>query len=271
MNLRSLSLSRRAEALQRTSGKRFKSPAHFSQALHHLRGSPLLEKLRDVVLGHQVPLDGDVLLHGLAVDHTNRGLDSQGAHLIRLLGDGGVHRAVLNGVQGVFSAIEAGDLDVISGLVSEGLHGAQSHLVILGEDALDIRVGLHDVLRYGEPLGAVEVGGLAGHDLDGALSIYRFLEALTPVAGRVRARDAFELGDVAATDEPDQLFSCHSATLHVVRGYGSNYISTRRLTIQGDDRDACVVGRFDRGDDGVRIHRVHQNSAYLLGYEILDV
>jgi hypothetical protein len=80
------------------------------------------------------------------------------------------------------------------------LHGAQGHLVVLGEDARYVRVGLQDILRHVESLGSVEVGTLAGDDLDGALCVYSILEALSSVACRVGAGSAFELGDAAAAE-----------------------------------------------------------------------
>ncbi len=56
----------------------------------------LLEELRDVLLRHQLHLDGDVLRHGLAVYDLHGVLDAEGAHLVRLLGDGGVHLSALD-------------------------------------------------------------------------------------------------------------------------------------------------------------------------------
>ncbi len=54
----------------------------------------------------------------------------------------------------------------------------------MGEDAVDFRLGLEDVLEDGEALGPVEVGGLAGDDLDaGAVGAHVVVEALAAVAG----------------------------------------------------------------------------------------
>ncbi len=119
-------------------------------------------------------------------------LYAQTSHLGGLLGDGCCQLARFDSGHGVVNGIEADEDDLVCPSSRfRRLDSAQDHLVVVSEDAIDLWLGLEDVLEDAQALGAVEVGRLTSDDLDArALAAHVVVEALSSVAGRRCSGDA---------------------------------------------------------------------------------
>ncbi len=195
------------------------------------------------------------------------------AHLGGLLGDGGRQLAILDGLHRVVNGVEADEDDVL-GTASRfrSLDSAEDHLVVVSEDAVNLRLGLQDVLEDAEALRAVEVGGLAGDDLDVGVVGHHLVEALAPVAGGGCSGDALQLDDLAlATEELGQVLTGHLAPGDVVRGDVGDDLATGSGAVNGEDRDARRISFLHTGHHGVGIGGVDQQGIHLFLDEVLDV
>src|SRR4051812_33659760 len=175
----------------------------------------VLRGLGDVVLGDD--LDGrlDVGRQLLALRGGEAGLNAELADRVRVLRDRGGHVAGLDRLQRVFDAVDADDRHValLAGVLDR-LGDAERHLVVGREEALDVRVGAHQVLGGAQRLRAVPVAGDRLERLEAALgALGEPLHA--GVAGRV-ARDAADDADLPALDEVGHGVGRHPAGGDVV-------------------------------------------------------
>src|SRR3954471_15328044 len=110
-------------------------------------------------------LDGGGQL--LAVHGGLAGLDAHGAEGVRVLRDGCRQPASLDCLECVLVAVDGDDGD-LAGLLGVGdrTGDAQPHVVVRGEEALEVRVGAHDVGCGGQGLLPVPVRGDGLHDGD---------------------------------------------------------------------------------------------------------
>ena len=135
-----------------------------------------------IVHGRGVDLDGgqvDVRLLDLAGGQILIGHIQRVGELHHLAG-GAVQVAGDNGLQSVLLAVVANDLDVVAAGSFQHLADAQRHLIVVAEHAVQIGVGLQQVLKDLHSLDALEIGDLHVDDVDvGTLDA--FLEALLAV------------------------------------------------------------------------------------------
>ncbi|CAN4001437.1 CBS domain-containing protein, partial [Dysosmobacter welbionis] len=104
------------------------------------------------------------LFHGLALDGLQRGLHGLVAHLIGLLGNGGLHHlAGQDQIHGGGVAVEADDNHVVHAGGLAGVHGADSGIVIVAEHDVDL-VGI-SVQQVLHGLGGAVGGVLAGQSV----------------------------------------------------------------------------------------------------------
>ncbi|MGC4001569.1 MAG: hypothetical protein QM767_30560 [Anaeromyxobacter sp.] len=155
----------------------------------------------------------------------------------------------------------------------DGLQRAQRHLVVVGEDGVHLGLGLEHVLHHREPLGAVEVGGLAGHHLHvRALGLDGLVEALAAIARRGRAGDALQLHHAAlAAQQLADVLARQPAAGHVVGRDVVGHVAAARGAVHGDDRDLGGVGGLDGRDHRGRVGRIDQDDLHLPLDQVLDV
>ena len=222
-----------------------------------------------VVLGDQSDLDGDGLLDSLAADQGDGVLHGGGADQSGLLSDGSGHLTGLDGFDGVVGGVEANHHDVLAG-AGDSFHGAQSHLVVGGEDSLNVAVGLEHVLHDGHTLSAVEVGDLRGHHVQ--LLIGDGVEAGGAVDGGGSAGGALQLGDLDALAQGvHDVLGSQSSAGHVVGGDLAVDLNAVDGAVHGDDLDALGLGGLHSAGDGVGVHGVDDQHGDVLGNQVLDV
>ena len=118
--------------------------------------------------------------------------------------DGGVHRALFYGAQGVFYGVEAHYLHLAPGPVApQACTAPRAISSFWAKMPPIIRVGLQDVLRHVEPLG--RSSSPSGWRRFQALWRLFRPEALASVTRGLGAGGAFELGDAADAGELDHL------------------------------------------------------------------
>src|SRR3984957_13798596 len=161
---------------------------------------------------------------GLTLDDLVGLFDTKAADKRRLLGDGGDHRPVLDRREGIRGAVEPDHDDLEPGGLY-GLDRAQSHLVIGGEDGVDLGVRLENVLHDVQALSAVEVRWLTGDDFKPGRRGQRLPEPIAAIPRRISSRLSLKLDDIALAAEllNDQLAG-QLAARHIVgrdmRGVG---------------------------------------------------
>ncbi len=143
----------------------------------------------------------------------------------------------------------------------------------MGKHAIDHVLRLQNVLEDGQALRAVEVGRLARHDLHaGAFRAHVSVEALAAITGRRRSGDAFQLHDLAlAAKRVAEELRRHAATGHVIGSDVAHHLATGCATVNGEDRDARVIGGQDGGHNRVRVGRVDQNGIHALRDQVFHV
>ena len=169
------------------------------------------------------------------------------AHLLtgELL-DGTVERAFLHRLDRFGQGVVADDGDVQAG-GADGFDRAQRHVVIGGHDGVR-RVGAQAALGHFQTVGAVEVARLLAGNLEVAGGVDDVVQALAAVDGRRCARRALQLeDDCAIREEVDQRLALGFAAQHVLGAHvGQESFDTRRLAVNGHDRDAGVHHGLDR-------------------------
>ena len=152
------------------------------------------------------------------------------------------------------------------------LHGAQGHVVILGDHAIDaLGVGVEPVFGERHGLGAVPVGGFLFDDLDVRVFAQHFQLAFFPVDLRRLANRALDDHHVAlAIELVDHGLGLQAAAFHVVvthiRHAGIGY-----FRIGGDDHHVVAHGGLDGTDAGLGINRYEQNRVVALGHHVFDL
>ena len=172
-----------------------------------------------VFLGYRFDVDGLSLVDLLPLDGLHRGLDGLLAEFLRLLGDGACQCSLHHSLQTVIGSVETKDLDVFSGLGTQCLNSAQSHLIVFGIDADNIRIRLHQIAGDVEGFGTIEVGSLFRCDFDVGVLLDLLLEAISAVSRGRGAWSALEDDHLSLlSDGFRQLVRRLGSTCDVVRG-----------------------------------------------------
>src|SRR5579875_834659 len=222
--------------------------------------------------------DGDVDLLGrrLAGEVIVDRVDRQFSDLIGMLNRIAVHLAVLDGGArfGCCIVADHDDLTRQAGGLDRG-HRTQRGVVVDAEYALEIFVGLQQVLHYGTRLGALAAAADVGDDLGGgAILSERLFEALDAIlhAGYFGLVDDRDRAGVIRQPGAHQLSRFRPA-LHVVardvRDDGALLCGARDVC--REDGDFCLVCLHDCAADGLRIIRRQDDGVGLLRDEVLDL
>src|SRR5690625_3671533 len=137
---------------------------------------------------------------------TNRG---------RVLRDGGIQFARLNGFDSIAVAVSSDNYNIGAGVI-DGFLRAHGHGVVGCVDGLQIGVLVQVVLREVEGLGAVPVSGLALNNIE-ACCRERFFSTIATVNTGRNTGLTFNNGDLSfGTNQVDDVFAGHLADFYVV-------------------------------------------------------
>ena len=187
----------------------------------------------------------------------------------RLLGDGSVHAASLDSLDGIVGGVEANHNDVLA-RAGNSFHSAQCHLIVGSENALDVAVGLEHILHNGHTLSTVEVCGLLGDHFQ--LGVCDVVEALAAVDGSGCTGNALQLGDLGTFAQGvHDVLGSQLSTQDVVRSDLAVDLNAVDGTVHRDDADALCLGSFHGAGDGVGVNGVDDQDADALGDQVLDV
>ncbi|MPN47227.1 hypothetical protein SDC9_194828 [bioreactor metagenome] len=109
--------------------------------------------------------------------------------------DGGVHITGDDGVKRGLGGVAANDENVLAGHLAGGLDGvdcAQRHVVIVGQEDVDLVMGLQEALHDGLAFGTGEVAALGGNNLQVGGVFQNFHDALLAAASGVSTSGAFQ-------------------------------------------------------------------------------
>ena len=121
-------------------------------------------------------------------------------------------------------------------------------------------MGGQQVLHHVQPFGTVEIGRLAGQNIE-LVRRHSLFEAFATLARRGSPGNALQLNDFRTfTQLFRDVIARHFSALHVVRGDVAHDIAFCRLTVKGDDRDFCLVRHLHSIADGIRVGGVDQQQ-----------
>ncbi|SAS08294.1 Uncharacterised protein [Klebsiella pneumoniae] len=116
------------------------------------------------------------------------------------------------------------------------------------------------VLHHVKAFGAVEIGRLAGQDVE-FVRRHGLFKAFATLASRRSSGNALQLNDFCTfTHFFRDVIASHFPTLHVVRGDMAHNIAFCRLTVESDDRDFRLVRHLHGVADGIRVGGVDQQQ-----------
>jgi hypothetical protein len=228
--------------------------SHFAFFFRHVGQSTLGRPvLADVVLGHNCGLGDETTTLGRnaaddVVEETHGRVMALGEGV---LADGGVDDALLDIFHGLVDEVE-GDDGHFAGLAcildrsssAEGTAGCDV-------DALEVRIGGHEVLGLG--VGDVALVGVLDLTDDLDVGIFGLNGVDKPLAAQLMRFDSEEAGDDAdLTGAADGLGhgmgSSFTLEIEVRAHEEESGILSIGLGVEGGDRDARIVGRIDVGD-----------------------
>ena len=216
----------------------------------------------EVVLGDDLDAGVDEGVNLLAAGDLRRGQRAELADLGRELGDRTAHRPVLDGLERIVRGVEAHDHERLARRLGR-VRRTQRHLVVGGEDALEVRVGGQQVLGHGLALGAVGVGRLDGDDLEARL-LHGFLGALfAQVMHRVAGCTADDRHFVARLQRLGDELAAKLAAELVVRAHERRLLAeVGQVGVHQDHRDAGRHGLLQRRLHLVGLRRRHRQRIH---------
>ena len=147
-----------------------------------------------------------------------------------------------------------------------GLGGAEGHVVVGGDNRVDVRIGLQRLLGHRQCLVAGEARRLIEDDLDLGMILDGRLESRRAVDRRGRADLALELDDLATVrQQAQQELALLLATAHVVSADVSERVRAGDVAVDGDDRNTGVDGCLDRRSERLDVLRRDDDAIDALG------
>ena len=238
----------------------------------------ILEPVRlSVQLGREQDLGIDLFPLGVLDDH----LHGELPHPVGKLDGIGVDLAFLDRLLAEVLTVEGDDLDLVRlvGLLQRGVC-TQRRGIVDREDSREVGIGLQRILGCLVPLVPHAAAGQRGDHRDPAIfavlvvgvdDLVESLHAQLARLGLLKVED----GDLAAgfAERLDHHLSRLLAAAVVVGGDVADHLGARIKTgdVDGEDRDARLVGLLDGGSDGPRVAGAQHDGRDLLDNEVLDL